>query len=36
VAKVEDIYLNKLMNTYDANEGLAAFLSKRRPEWKNE
>jgi cyclohexa-1,5-dienecarbonyl-CoA hydratase len=35
VAKAENIYLNQLMNTYDANEGLRAFLQKRKPEWKN-
>lgn len=35
VAKVENLYLNKLMNTHDANEGLKAFLEKRKPEWKN-
>jgi cyclohexa-1,5-dienecarbonyl-CoA hydratase len=35
VAKVENLYLNKLMNTYDANEGLKAFMEKRKPEWKN-
>jgi cyclohexa-1,5-dienecarbonyl-CoA hydratase len=35
VAKVENVYMNKLMNTYDANEGLKAFLEKRKPEWKN-
>jgi len=33
---IEDIYLNKLMTTHDAHEGLTAFLEKRRPEWKNE
>lgn len=33
---IEDIYLNELMKTVDANEGLKAFLEKRRPEWKNE
>jgi len=32
---VEDIYLSELMRTHDANEGLAAFLEKRRPSWKN-
>jgi cyclohexa-1,5-dienecarbonyl-CoA hydratase len=32
---IEDIYLNKLMKTNDANEGLAAFLEKRPPVWKN-
>ena len=33
---IEDIYLNELMKTADAQEGLKAFLEKRRPEWKNE
>jgi cyclohexa-1,5-dienecarbonyl-CoA hydratase len=32
---IEDIYLNELMKTADAQEGLRAFLEKRRPEWKN-
>ena len=32
---IEDIYLDELMNTHDAHEGLKAFLEKRRPEWKN-
>jgi cyclohexa-1,5-dienecarbonyl-CoA hydratase len=35
VKKIEDIYLDKLMKTVDANEGLKAFLEKRRPVWKN-
>lgn len=33
---VEDIYLNKLMKTKDAVEGLSSFLEKRSPVWKNE
>jgi cyclohexa-1,5-dienecarbonyl-CoA hydratase len=33
---IEDIYLNELMKSSDAHEGLNAFLQKRRPEWKNE
>ncbi|MCP4669643.1 MAG: enoyl-CoA hydratase/isomerase family protein [Deltaproteobacteria bacterium] len=32
---IEDIYLKELMKTSDAQEGLKAFLEKRRPEWKN-
>lgn len=35
IKKIEDIYLNELMKTSDANEGLAAFLEKRQPVWKN-
>ena len=32
---IEEIYLNELMKTTDAQEGLKAFLEKRSPEWKN-
>jgi cyclohexa-1,5-dienecarbonyl-CoA hydratase len=35
IKKIEDIYLNELMNTNDANEGLTAFMEKRKPVWKN-
>ncbi|NMG42709.1 enoyl-CoA hydratase [Aromatoleum toluvorans] len=31
----ENIYLKELMNTDDAKEGLAAFLEKRKPVWRN-
>ncbi|MBM3266908.1 MAG: enoyl-CoA hydratase/isomerase family protein [Candidatus Sericytochromatia bacterium] len=32
--RAERIYLDRLMKTHDAAEGLAAFLEKRKPEWK--
>jgi cyclohexa-1,5-dienecarbonyl-CoA hydratase len=35
IKKIEDIYLNELMKTKDANEGLAAFMEKRQPVWNN-
>jgi len=35
IAHVERLYLNHLMQTHDANEGLAAFLAKRRPAWEH-
>ena len=33
LAKVERLYLEELMKTHDANEGLAAFIEKRKPAW---
>lgn len=35
LAAVEKLYLEKLMATSDAPEGLDAFLQKRKPEWKD-
>jgi cyclohexa-1,5-dienecarbonyl-CoA hydratase len=32
---VEELYLGPLMNTEDAHEGLAAFMEKRAPVWKD-
>ncbi len=32
----EDVYLRELMAIKDAHEGLAAFLEKRKPEWKDQ
>lgn len=34
LANVERLYLEELMKTNDANEGLQAFLDKRRPVWQ--
>jgi len=36
IGKIEEIYLNELMKTADAKEGLTAFLEKRPPVWKDE
>lgn len=33
--RVERLYLEELMETHDANEGLGSFLEKRRPQWTN-
>src|SRR4051795_829113 len=33
LAAVERLYLEELMKSSDANEGLAAFLEKRKPAW---
>jgi len=35
LADVEALYLEKLMATRDANEGLTAFLEKRTPQWEH-
>ncbi|MFC0558372.1 enoyl-CoA hydratase/isomerase family protein [Halalkalibacter alkalisediminis] len=35
IGKVEQIYLNDLMKTDDAQEGLDSFLEKRKPVWKH-
>jgi cyclohexa-1,5-dienecarbonyl-CoA hydratase len=35
LAAVEELYLGPLMDTEDAHEGLAAFLEKRAPVWKD-
>ncbi len=34
LGEVERLYLDGLMKTFDANEGLQAFLSKREPHWQ--
>ena len=32
---VENLYLNELMKTEDASEGVRAFMEKRKPVWRN-
>ena len=32
---VEKLYLEELMATHDANEGIGAFLEKRKPVWQD-
>ncbi len=35
LSEVERLYLDRLMQTRDANEGLVAFLAKRKPHWEH-
>ncbi len=35
LADVEALYLDRLMKTRDANEGLVAFMAKRKPQWEH-
>ncbi len=35
IGRTEILYLQNLMETADAKEGLEAFLEKRQPQWKN-
>src|SRR6266566_6402703 len=35
LTEVENLYLNELMKTEDASEGVHAFMEKRKPEWRN-
>jgi cyclohexa-1,5-dienecarbonyl-CoA hydratase len=34
--QLESIYVKELMKTHDANEGINAFLEKRKPVWEND
>lgn len=33
--QLELLYVNELMNTHDANEGINSFIEKRKPVWNN-
>ena len=33
--QLESLYVNQLMSTNDANEGINSFLEKRKPSWSN-
>jgi cyclohexa-1,5-dienecarbonyl-CoA hydratase len=33
---LEKMYMQELMETFDANEGIKAFMEKRKPLWKNQ
>ena len=35
LAEVENVYLHELMKTKDANEGIKAFVEKRKPVWSD-
>jgi len=35
IAGIEALYLDELMRTHDATEGIEAFLGKRKPEWRD-
>jgi cyclohexa-1,5-dienecarbonyl-CoA hydratase len=35
LAGVENLYLNELMKTQDAHEGVRSFMEKRKPEWRH-
>jgi cyclohexa-1,5-dienecarbonyl-CoA hydratase len=36
IATLEKMYVQELMETADANEGIKAFMEKRKPLWKNQ
>lgn len=36
LARIEKLYLERLLPSHDGNEGIAAFLEKRKPVWRDE
>jgi cyclohexa-1,5-dienecarbonyl-CoA hydratase len=35
LTQIERLYLDELMRTEDAHEGIRAYLEKREPKWKD-
>ena len=35
LGEIENLYLNELMKTEDAHEGVRSFMEKRKPEWRH-
>ena len=35
LSRSEEIYCRELLNTEDVDEGVRAFLEKRKPNWKH-
>ena len=35
LSRSEEIYCRELLNTEDVDEGVRAFLEKRKPDWKH-
>jgi len=35
LGQLEKLYIDELMATYDANEGIKSFMEKRQPKWEN-
>jgi cyclohexa-1,5-dienecarbonyl-CoA hydratase len=36
LGELERFYVDELMETHDANEGIASFMEKRKPDWQNQ
>ena len=36
LGKLEKFYIEELMATHDANEGIESFLERRKPDWENQ
>jgi enoyl-CoA hydratase/carnithine racemase len=36
LVEAENVYLQRVLHTHDASEGVQAFLQKRKPVWEHE